>query len=68
MKRSAMGTKCEEMSLSVTLSVIAQVSDSKSHRQSYRVTERFKECLAVSGYKQECLSVNKKRFFISYFN
>ena len=33
MKRSAMGTKCEEMSLSVTLSVIAGVADSKSHRQ-----------------------------------
>ena len=26
---------CEEMSLSVTLSVIARVADSKSHRQSY---------------------------------
>ena len=51
MKRSAMGTKCEEMSLSVTLSVIARVADSKSHRQSYRVTKRLTECLAVSGYK-----------------
>ena len=62
MKRSAMGTKCEDMSLSVTLSVIAGVADSKSHRQSYRVTKRLKECLAVSRYKQECLSVNNKGF------
>ena len=51
MKRSAMGIKCEEMSLSVTLSVIAGVADSKRHRQSYRVTKRLTECLAVSGYK-----------------
>ena len=49
--KSAMGTKCEEMSLSVTLSVIARVADSKSHRPSYRVTKRLTECLAVSGYK-----------------
>ena len=46
-----MGIKCEEMSLSVTLSVIAGVADSKSHRQSYRVIKRLTECPAVSGYK-----------------
>ena len=51
MKRSAMGTKCEKMSLSVTLSVIARVADFKSHKQSYRVIKRLTECLAVSGYK-----------------
>ena len=38
MKRSATGTKCEEMS--VTLSVIAGVADSKSHRQSYQTSYR----------------------------
>ena len=67
MKRSAMGTNCEEMSLSVTLSVIARVADSKSHRhrQSYQTSYR------VSG--SQCIQVGmsnceQQRFFISYFN
>ena len=62
-----MGIKCEEMSLSVTLSVIAGVADSKSHTQSYRVT---KHLIRVSG--SQCIQVGmskcEQRFFISYFN
>ena len=65
MKRSAMGTKCEEMSLSVTLSVIAGVADSMSHRQSYRMSYR----VSCSQWIQVGMSNREQqRFFISYFN
>ena len=65
MKRSAMGTKCEEMSLSVTLSVIAWVADSKSHRQSYQTSYRVSGSQWIQVGMSKC---EQQRFFISYFN